>query len=136
MEFKYIIEEGNFAKAGRASSEIKKILKQLNLPSQIVRRVVISVYEAEVNIVAHAIDGEVTLVIEQSMITLTVQDRGPGIEDVDKAMKEGFSTASPKVRQMGFGAGMGLPNIKKNCDSLDIDTKLNEGTTLTIKVEL
>ncbi|PID26429.1 MAG: anti-sigma regulatory factor [Candidatus Cloacimonadota bacterium] len=135
MEFKYIVEEGSFAKAGYASSEIKKILKQLNLPSKIVRKVVISVFEAEVNIVAHAIDGEIILKLEQNLITVVVKDRGPGIEDIDKAMKEGYSTASPKVREMGFGAGMGLPNIKKNCDRLNIDTELNVGTTLTIEID-
>jgi anti-sigma regulatory factor (Ser/Thr protein kinase) len=135
MNFEFSIEGGNFSKAGTASSEIKKILKQLDVNYNLIKRVVVAVYEAEVNVVAHAYNGTITAGIDTDGITVVVQDEGPGIPDIDKAMQEGFSTASAKVREMGFGAGMGLPNIKRNADTLTVTSEVNKGTRLEIVVK-
>ena len=132
MNFEFIIEGENFSKAGTASSELKKILKQLNVDSRIIRRTVVALYEAEVNIVAHAYEGIVKIYIDSQNIDILLTDKGPGIPDIELAMKEGYSTASPKVREMGFGAGMGLANIKNNSDVLQIDSTVGQGTTLHI----
>ncbi|MDR1055088.1 MAG: anti-sigma regulatory factor [Prevotellaceae bacterium] len=130
MEFNFNIEGGNFSHAGAASSEVKKVLKQLNVDVSLIKRIVVALYEAEVNVVAHAYEGMMKVVLSSDFIEVTITDRGPGIPDISLAMKEGYSTASPQVREMGFGAGMGLPNIKKNCDKLEIVSKVNEGTTV------
>ncbi|MBN2598800.1 MAG: anti-sigma regulatory factor [Marinifilaceae bacterium] len=132
MIFTFFIEGGNFSKAGTASSEVKKILKQLNVDSKIIKRTVVSLYEAEVNVVAHAFEGDMNVEIFPDKIIVRIEDKGPGIPDIDKAMEKGFSTATPKVREMGFGAGMGLPNIKKNSDQMIISSKVNVGTKLEI----
>lgn len=132
MEFTFFIEGGNFSKAGTASSEVKKILKQLNVDSKIIKRTVVSLYEAEVNVVAHAFEGNMNVEIFPDKIVVRIEDKGPGIPDIDKAMEKGFSTATPKVREMGFGAGMGLPNIKKNSDQMNISSQVNIGTILEI----
>lgn len=132
MEFTFFIEGGNFSKAGIASSEVKKILKQLNVDPKIIKRTVVSLYEAEVNVVAHAFEGDMNVEIFPDKIIVRIEDKGPGIPDIDKAMQEGFSTATSKVREMGFGAGMGLPNIKKNSDQMSISSTLNVGTQLKI----
>jgi anti-sigma regulatory factor (Ser/Thr protein kinase) len=134
MIFTYDIEGGNFSRAGTASSDIKKMLKQLDLDYNIIKRVVVSVYEAEVNIVAHARQGTLTADIEADRIVVVLDDQGPGIPDIEAAMTAGFSTASSRVREMGFGAGMGLPNIKKNTDSLKIQSIVGVGTRLEIVV--
>ena len=131
MQFEYHIEGGDFANAGYASSEVKKILKQINIDPKIIKRVVVALYEAEVNVCAHAYSGMVTANINTERIKVNVADKGPGIADIDQAMVEGYSTASTKVREMGFGAGMGLSNIKKNTDDLHIESEINKGTTLT-----
>lgn len=128
MHFEYEIEGGNFSRAGYASSEVKKRLRQLNVDLQIVKRIVVALYEAEVNVVAHAFQGKMIVEIDEEKILLILEDTGPGIADIEKAMEEGFSTASPEVREMGFGAGMGLPNIKKNVDHLKITSEVGEGT--------
>ena len=127
----YVIEGGNFAKAGFASSEIKKVLKQLNVDASTIKRIVVSSYEAEVNIVAHAYRGTITGEVYQDKIVLRYDDEGPGIPDINQAMQVGYSTASPEVREMGFGAGMGLPNIRNNADNLEI-----KRTLVTITVSL
>jgi serine/threonine-protein kinase RsbT len=132
MEFKYDIEGGNFTKAGAASSAVKKILNQLGADTKIIKRVVVALYEAEVNIVAHAFKGQITAFIDTEKIKLLVEDEGPGIHDIELAMQEGYSTASPKVREMGFGAGMGLSNIKKNADILNIQSTVGKGTVLEL----
>lgn len=134
MIFTYEIEGGNFSRAGSASSDVKKALKQLDLDYTIIKRVVVSLYEAEVNIVAHARQGTLTADIEADRIVMVLDDQGPGIPDIDAAMTAGFSTASSRVREMGFGAGMGLPNIKKNADSLSIESTVGVGTRLEIIV--
>ena len=136
MQFEYTIEAGNFTKAGDASSSFKKILKQLNVDPQIIKRIVVSMYEGEVNIVAHANGGKVICDVDTSRVQIKLVDVGPGIPDIEKAMEAGYSTASAKVREMGFGAGMGLQNIKNNADNLIINSKVGVGTTLEIIVNL
>ena len=132
MEFNFNLEGGNFSRAGAASSEIKKILKQLNVDALLIKRIVVALYEAEVNVVAHAYEGVMNVVLDGKSIVVTITDKGPGIPDIAKAMQEGFSTASPEVREMGFGAGMGLPNMQKNCDKRTIESKVSEGTKVTM----
>jgi serine/threonine-protein kinase RsbT len=132
MDLNFKIEGGDFSKAGVASSEVKKVLKQLNLDPALIKKIAVSMYEAEVNIVAHAFHGTMHVYIDAERVKLKFIDEGPGIADVDKAMQEGFSTATDEVRQMGFGAGMGLPNIKKNSDKLDIKSTVGKGTTVEI----
>jgi len=132
VELKYKIQGGNFNRAGYASSEVKKVLKQLNVDPKIIKRIVVALYEGEVNIVAHAFNGLITVKIDTEKIKIALTDAGPGIADVDKAMEIGFSTASPAVREMGFGAGMGLPNMKKNSDFMEINSTLNVGTEVVL----
>jgi anti-sigma regulatory factor (Ser/Thr protein kinase) len=130
LELNFEIIEGDFSLAGKASSKIKKILKQLNVNARLIKRIVIAIYEAEVNVVAHSVGGILTAIIGNDSIEITITDAGPGIEDIEKAMQAGFSTASKAVREMGFGAGMGLPNIKKNTDEFKITSTVGKGTTL------
>jgi anti-sigma regulatory factor (Ser/Thr protein kinase) len=136
MQLTFNVQGGDFTRAGFASSQVKKTLKQLNIDPVVIKRVVVALYEAEVNIVAHAYRGVVTADIDAERILLTLEDEGPGIPDIEQAMQRGFSTASPTVREMGFGAGMGLPNISENADRFHIDSTVGKGTTLTIAVRL
>jgi anti-sigma regulatory factor (Ser/Thr protein kinase) len=136
MTLQYHIDGGDFVNAGKASSAVKVILKQLNVPSRRIKRVVIALYETEVNVVAHADHGNIEVVLDSESIEIIVTDRGPGIPDIGLAMKEGFSTASREVREMGFGAGMGLPNIKRNSDRFHIESVPGEGTKVRIINEL
>jgi serine/threonine-protein kinase RsbT len=136
MRFEYNIEAGNFTKAGDASSSFKKILKQLNVDPQIIKRIVVSLYEGEVNIVAHANGGKVICEVDTNRVKIQLIDEGPGIPDINKAMQAGYSTASAKVREMGFGAGMGLQNIKNNADTFHIQSEVGVGTELEIIVNL
>ncbi|MCF6240111.1 MAG: anti-sigma regulatory factor [Bacteroidales bacterium] len=132
MNFNFKINGGDFSGAGRASSDIKKVLKKLNVHPKIIKRIVVALYEAEVNVVAHAKKGSINAEIDSEKIRITVVDEGPGIPDIKKAMTEGFSTASSKVREMGFGAGMGLPNMKKNADVLNIKSNVGSGTMVEL----
>ncbi len=134
MHLEYQVYEADFVNAGAASSAIKKTLKQLNVNPQIVKRVVVALYEAEVNAIAHAYGGMIYADIEPDKIVLKVEDKGPGIPDIAWAMQEGNSTASPEVRNMGFGAGMGLPNIQKNVDKLNVTSTVGVGTTVEMEV--
>ena len=134
MHLEYQVYEADFVNAGAASSAIKKTLKQLNVSPQIVKRVVVALYEAEVNAIAHAYGGMIYADIEPDKIVLKVEDKGPGIPDIAWAMQEGNSTASPEVRNMGFGAGMGLPNIQKNVDKLNVTSTVGVGTTVEMEV--
>jgi anti-sigma regulatory factor (Ser/Thr protein kinase) len=134
MQLNFTIEGGNFTKAGYCSSEVKKALKQLNIPADTIKRIVVALYEAEVNIVAHADMGYVTVNMSMERINCILEDTGPGIAEIDKAMLPGWSTASEAVREMGFGAGMGLPNIKKNTDRLDIKSVIDKGTRVEFDV--
>jgi anti-sigma regulatory factor (Ser/Thr protein kinase) len=132
MDFKYTIEGGDFSRAGHASSEVKKLLKQLNIDNQLIKRIVVALYEAEVNVVAHAKNGVIDVSILPDKVFIKLTDQGPGIKDINLAMQEGYSTASQKVREMGFGAGMGLPNMKKNADKLNIESTPGVGTTVEL----
>lgn len=133
MQFEYIIEGGNFSKAGTASSLFKKVLKQLNVDPKLIKRTVVALYEAEVNIVAHAYNGVISIDIDTERIYINLTDEGPGIPDIELAMQKGYSTATPEVREMGFGAGMGLANIKANADNLRIRSEVGKGTTVEIE---
>ena len=134
MHLEYTVYEADFVNAGSASSAIKKTLKQLNVNPTVIKRVVVALYEAEINAIAHAYGGVKTADIDSNKINLKVIDKGPGIPDLDWAMQEGNSTASPEVRDMGFGAGMGLPNIKKNVDMLNVQSTVGVGTTVEMEV--
>lgn len=136
MFFEYKVEGGDFARAGWASSQVKKVLKQLGVDQTIVKRVVVALYEAEVNIVAHAYRGIIEVSIDAEKIVMKLADEGPGIPDISLAMQRGYSTASPQVREMGFGAGMGLPNIDTNSDKFIIESEIGRGTTLDITIFL
>ena len=129
------VEGGNFAKAGRVSADIKTLLKEIGLDPGIIRRLAIASYESEMNVVAYAADGDVTLTIFPTRVRLVIADRGPGIADIELAMQEGYSTASDAIREMGFGAGMGLPNIRKNVDRMKIESEVGRGTTLNLEVD-
>jgi len=133
MQFEYIIEGGNFSKAGTASSLFKKVLKQLNVDPKLIKRTVVALYEAEVNIVAHAYNGVIRIDIDTERIYINLTDKGPGIPDIELAMQKGYSTATPEVREMGFGAGMGLSNIQNNADTLRIKSEVGKGTTVEIE---
>ena len=136
MDFRFEVEGGNFTKAGHASSEVKKILKQLNVDPRIIKRIVVALFEGEVNVVAHAHKGWIMVDIDTQKIEIIIEDKGPGIPDIEQAMKEGYSTASPRVREMGFGAGMGLSNMKRNADKLDITSTVGQGTTVRLTTYL
>ena len=134
MHQEYTVIEGDFVNAGKASSSVKKTLKQLNVNPQVVKRVVVALYEAEVNAIAHAYGGKVIVDIDPDKIRMVVADKGPGIPDIAWAMEEGHSTARPEVRDMGFGAGMGLPNMQKNVDRLNVTSEVGVGTTVEMEV--
>ncbi|NLC66180.1 MAG: anti-sigma regulatory factor [Clostridium sp.] len=131
---KFKVEANNFNEAGKASSEIKLMLKKIGINSEISRRIAIASYESEMNIVIHSVGGEITLLVSPKEIMLISKDYGPGIEDIEKAMIEGYSTADDSAREMGFGAGMGLCNIKRCSDSFKIESEIGKGTTLYIKI--
>ena len=136
MQYHYEVDGQDFSRAGTVSSSIKKILKTLGLPADRVKRTAIAVYEAEINMVIHAGGGATDVEIDADRVKIVMRDRGPGIPDIDKAMEAGFSTASNEARQLGFGAGMGLPNMKKNSDELKVESVVGEGTTVTILMHL
>lgn len=136
MNFEYRVEGGDFTHAGYASSQVKKMLKQLGVESTVIKRVVVCLYEAEVNIVAHAWNGVIIITLDADNILMKLTDNGPGIADIELAMQKGYSTASPEVREMGFGAGMGLPNISANADRFVITTEPGRGTSLEITINL
>ena len=128
--YTFKIDGQDFASAGMVSTQVKAILKSIGFDPQLIRRVAISTYEAEMNVVMHAKKANVKLMVSDKMINVIISDEGKGIEDIELAMKEGYSTATEEQRAMGFGAGMGLPNIKKNSDKLIIESKVNQGTNI------
>ena len=130
----YDVNAYDFTHAGEASGKLKRSLKDLGFNPAIIRNVAIAVYEAEINMVIHAEGGVIDATITPECITVILADKGPGIPDIDLAMKEGYSTAPENVRSLGFGAGMGLPNIKKYTDEMNIDTVIGVGTTITLKI--
>ncbi len=134
MKLNFSLPENDMSMAGTASTQLKKKLLQIGVPTAVVKKAVISLYEAEINMVIHGKGGEIDIIITPEEITAVLADKGPGIPDIELAMQEGYSTASDDIREMGFGAGMGLPNIKKNSDYFHIDSEPDRGTTVTIKV--
>ena len=132
----YTIQGGDFINAGESSCDVRNILKDIGIDPDIIRRVAIAAYEAEMNVVMYAREGRMIFTVTPKEINLIIEDEGQGIPNIDKAMQPGFSTATKEMREMGFGAGMGLPNIKKNADIFDLTSRVGEGTTLTITIKL
>lgn len=130
------VEQGNFATAGQISASFKNTLKKLGVASPVVRRIAIASYEAEINLAIHSWGGTMTLIIYPTLVRLMVEDMGPGIENIELAMQEGYSTASEEVRMLGFGAGMGMPNMKRCADVFDITSALGKGTSITMDFNL
>ena len=128
MKLNYTVSGTDFLSAGAASSAVKKVLRKLGVAPDVIRKVAIPMYEAEINMVIHANGGEIDVEISSDTIYVKLADNGPGIADIDLAMQEGYSTASDKIREMGFGAGMGLPNMKKYTDDMHIETAPGKGT--------
>ncbi len=136
INFHFDVDGENFSSAGEASIEVKKRLRQLGFSPDIIRRVSIAMYEGEINMVIHANGGIADVSVTPDEIVIVLEDHGPGIPDVELAMKEGYSTAKDNIRQLGFGAGMGLPNMKKYTDRMDIDSKVGIGTKITMTVKI
>ena len=136
LTFHYDVMGGDFTSAGNASVQAKKALRQLGFDPDIIRRVAIAMYEGEINMVIHASGGTADILVYDDAIEIVLADKGPGIPDVDLAMQEGYSTAPDNIRSLGFGAGMGLPNMKSHTDDIKIDTKLGVGTTITMRVKV
>jgi serine/threonine-protein kinase RsbT len=134
LKRQFDIKARDFVRAGEASIEVQSILKKIGFDADCVRRVAVCAYEAEMNVVMHGGDGMLVLTVEPRKIVLDFKDEGPGIENVELALQEGYSTATSEYREMGFGAGMGLPNIKKNADSLEIHSDKGKGTQLKISI--
>jgi len=128
----YPVQANDMTSAGDVSARIKRQMKQLGIPASVVRRVSVGTYEAEINLVIHAYGGTIDFAIDPEKITIRVVDQGPGIPDLKKAMTEGWSTASNEVRNLGFGAGMGLPNMKRNADGFEIKSEVGVGTDITM----
>lgn len=136
LAFRFDVDGENFTSAGQASVQIKKNLRQLGLPPEIIRRVSIAMYEGEINMVIHAGGGCAEVRVAEDRIEIELTDHGPGIADIEQAMQAGFSTAPDNIRSLGFGAGMGLPNMKRYTDAMDIQSKVGEGTRILMRVDL
>ncbi len=136
LTFRFDVDGENFTSAGQASVQIKKNLRQLGLPPEIIRRVSIAMYEGEINMVIHAGGGNAEVRVAEDFIEIELVDHGPGIADIEQAMQAGFSTAPDNIRSLGFGAGMGLPNMKRYTDSMDIQSKVGDGTRIVMRVDL
>lgn len=136
MKLDFDVEDGDFVSAGEASSKVKKVLKHLSIPTPIIKKIAVAMYEAEINMVIHANGGKIFVETDPDKITIVLADKGPGIPDLEKAMQEGYSTASEEARALGFGAGMGLSNMKKCTDEMKVESVLGVGTTVTLIVNL
>ena len=136
LTYSFTVHGDDFSSAGEASVQVKKILRSIGFDAETIRRVSIAMYEAEINTVIHAGGGEIDVEITETDINIILEDKGPGIENVELAMKEGYSTAPDNIRSLGFGAGMGLPNIKKYTDEFRIETQVGVGTKLILKVNI
>ncbi len=136
LVFDFIVDGEDFTSAGQASVQVKKNLRQLGISPEVIRRVSIAMYEGEINMVIHAGGGEASVRVNEDRIKIILTDHGPGIKDIEQAMQEGFSTAPDKIRSLGFGAGMGLPNMKRYTDCMDIKSELGVGTTVTMEVNI
>ena len=134
LVFHFDVQGDDFTSAGQASVQVKKNLRQLGLDAEIIRRVSIAMYEGEINMVIHAGGGVAEVSVTDSYIEIVLDDQGPGIADIEQAMQAGYSTASDSIRSLGFGAGMGLPNMKKNSDFMEIDSTPGVGTRITMRV--
>lgn len=133
MEMNFSLIDGNFDMAGEASGKIKRVMQRLGLPASIIRRIAIATYEAEINALIHAAEGSIKLEVTPEVTYITVSDKGPGIPDVKKAMEEGWSTASDEARALGFGAGMGLPNMLSCSDDFNLETEVGKGTVVKME---
>lgn len=136
IRLEYTVPGDDFARAGEASADLKATLKKLGLPAAAVRRISIALYEGEINLAIHAGGGNIDVTIGDNDVEMVLSDHGPGIPDVEQAMQEGFSTASAEVRSLGFGAGMGLPNMKRYTDEFHIQSTVGVGTTITMRVNI
>ena len=136
LKFTYPVDGDNFTSAGQASVQVKKVLRRLGLDPETIRRVSIAMYEGEINMVIHAGGGEAEVLIYEDCVQIVLRDKGPGIADIEQAMQEGFSTAPDNIRSLGFGAGMGLPNMKRYTDDMRIESEVGVGTTITMRVNL
>ena len=136
VRFHFVVDGEDFTSAGQASVQMKKNLRRLGIPPETIRKISIAMYEGEINMVIHAGGGEAEVLVYEDRIEMILTDRGPGIENINQAMQEGFSTAPDNVRSLGFGAGMGLPNMKRYTDDMRIDSVVGEGTTITMTVSL
>lgn len=134
LKWTYEVDGSDFTRAGEASSNVKKKLRALGVPSDVIRKVSIALYEGEINMVIHANGGVIDVEMSPDRITMVLKDTGKGIPDIDKAMQAGYSTAADEVRSLGFGAGMGLPNMKKNTDEMRIESTVGIGTTVYMTV--
>lgn len=135
LVFRFNVDGDNFTSAGQASVQVKKNLRQLGVDPETIRRVSIAMYEGEINMVIHAGGGEAKVVVSDTGVEIILSDKGPGIANIEQAMQEGFSTAPDNIRSLGFGAGMGLPNMKRYTDYMNIDSVVGEGTTITMRVD-
>ena len=136
VRFHFVVDGEDFTSAGQASVQVKKNLRKLGIPPEIIRKISIAMYEGEINMVIHADGGDADVLVYEDRIVMILTDRGPGIADIEKAMQEGYSTAPDNVRSLGFGAGMGLPNMKRYTDDMKIESVVGEGTTITMTVLL
>ena len=136
LVFKFKVEGDDFTSAGQASVQVKKNLRQLGFDTETIRKVSIAMYEGEINMVIHAGGGEAEVSVTESYIEIVLIDHGPGIADIEKAMQAGYSTAPDNIRSLGFGAGMGLPNMKKNSDSMEITSTPGEGTRIVMRINI
>ncbi len=136
LNFHFNVDGNDFTSAGQASIQIKKNLRRLGLDPETIRRVSIAMYEGEINMVIHAHGGEADVNVYEDRIEIILKDNGPGIENIEQAMQEGFSTAHDQIRSLGFGAGMGLPNMKRYTDDMKIESTVGVGTTVTMQVNL
>jgi anti-sigma regulatory factor (Ser/Thr protein kinase) len=134
LVFHFDVDGSDFTSAGTASVTVKKNLRQLGLPSEVIRKLSIAMYEGEINMVIHANGGTADVIVTEQYIDIILKDQGPGIPDVNLAMQEGYSTATAQIHSLGFGAGMGLPNMKRYSDEMKIDTEIGVGTTVTMRI--
>lgn len=136
LVFHFDVDGNDFTSAGQASVQVKKNLRQLGLDAETIKRVSIAMYEGEINMVIHAGGGEADVTVCEDYVEIILKDHGPGIADIEMAMQAGFSTAPDSIRSLGFGAGMGLPNMKKNSDNMQISSVVGEGTTITMRINI
>ena len=136
LHFHYDVDGNNFTSAGEASVQVKRMLRQMGYHPDLIRRISVAMYEGEINMVIHAKGGDADVYVTPDCVTVVLKDVGPGIKDVNLAMQEGYSTAPDNIRSLGFGAGMGLPNMKRYSDEMQIDTTVGEGTTVRMKIKI